>query len=168
MSWFEKILSAFAAYWVRRCLRKNKPWGRIITRKDGEPYLKRYYLAGTRTGWSLFLHQFVNSDPADEGLHDHPWSWAISFVLTSGYLEVRFLDKRLVNNTPFDTRIIYRKPFRINFIKGSDYHRVVLLRNRPAWTLFLHGSRQKSWGFVNPETGEHKKYVYNDAQLDAY
>ncbi|MEA3274035.1 MAG: hypothetical protein U9Q81_01780 [Pseudomonadota bacterium] len=44
------------------------------------------------------------------------------------------------------------RPFRINFLCGEDFHRVVLQGRRPAWTLFIHGPRAKGWGFLQNGT----------------
>lgn len=114
---------------------------RLIDGDGGEPYLERYYLAGL-FGCHAYLHRFVDSDP-DRGLHDHPWRWALSLVLSGGYDEVRALDAR---HDSLRTRFV--APGRLNRLRGGDFHRVVLRAGRPAWTLFLHGPRVKGWGFV--------------------
>jgi hypothetical protein len=131
---------------------------RIIDGEQGEPYLERYYLAGL-FGWHAYLHRFVDSDP-DRGLHDHPWGRAVSLVLSGGYDEIRFAvppthgsvgaaaAKRLDAAAEPATRSRRIRPGRINLLRGSDYHRVVLRDGRPAWTLFLHGPRVKGWGFL--------------------
>jgi hypothetical protein len=114
---------------------------RFIDGEEGEPYLERYYLFGA-LGWHAYLHRFVDSDP-DRGLHDHPWTRAVSLVLTGGYDEHR--------PTGDDTEAILVRnirPLRLNFLRGEDFHRVVLREGRPAWTLFFHGPRVKGWGFV--------------------
>ncbi len=124
---------------------------RIIDGEHGEPYLERYYLAGL-FGWHVYLHRFVDSDP-DRGLHDHPWERAASLVLTGGYDELRLAQpprrgasEMSLTNLP--TRSRHVRPWRLNLLRGSDYHRVVLRDGRPAWTLFLHGPRVKGWGFL--------------------
>jgi hypothetical protein len=129
---------------------------RIIDGEQGEPYLERYYLAGL-FGWHAYLHRFVDSDP-DRGLHDHPWNRAVSLVLTAGYDELRFAQAPLQDDAdascperpfpepPIRTRQV--RPWRLNLLRGTDYHRVVLRGGHPAWTLFLHGPRVKGWGFL--------------------
>jgi hypothetical protein len=114
---------------------------RFIDGEQGEPYLERYYLIGA-FGWHGYLHRFVASDP-DRGLHDHPWSRAVSLVLTGGYDEQRPSDEEAGQ---ISTRTI--RPLRLNFLRGEDFHRVVLRERRPAWTLFFHGPRVKGWGFL--------------------
>ena len=66
---------------------------RFIDCEQGEPYLERYYLFGA-FGWHAYLHRFVDSDP-DRGLHDHPWSRALSLVLTGSGIYITV-------NTPVD------------------------------------------------------------------
>jgi hypothetical protein len=114
---------------------------RSIDGDQGEPYLERYYLFGV-FGWHAYLHRFVDSDP-DRGLHDHPWGWAVSLVLSGGYDEIRAAGSDLEHMVERHVR-----PLRLNFLHGDDFHRVVLRDRRPAWTLFLHGPRRKGWCFV--------------------
>lgn len=114
---------------------------RFIDGEHGEPYLERYYLFGV-LGWHAYLHRFVDSDP-DRGLHDHPWSRAMSLVLAGGYDELRAAD-----GDQNRTGIRFVAPWRLNFLRGDDFHRVVLRDRKPAWTLFIHGPRVKGWGFI--------------------
>lgn len=37
---------------------------------------------------------------------------------------------------------------RINIIRGTDFHRILLVPGEEAWTLFIHGPRTKGWGFL--------------------
>jgi hypothetical protein len=114
---------------------------RLIDGEHGEPYLERYYLFGA-FGWHAYLHRFVDSDP-DRGLHDHPWGKAVSLMLTGGYDEIRS-----IGGDPARTHTRTLRPWHLNRLRGSDFHRVVLREGQPAWTLFLHGPRVKGWGFV--------------------
>jgi hypothetical protein len=126
---------------------------RVIDGEHGEPYLERYYLFGL-AGWHVYLHRFVDSDP-DRGLHDHPWSSALSLVLSGGYDELRADTLGAVN-----CRSI--RPGRINRLSGETYHRIVL-RGRPAWTLFAHGPRSKGWGFLRD--GRYRAMAHNAAEF---
>lgn len=121
---FRRIL-----YWLT-----GKLPARLIAGDNGEPYLERYFLFRC-LGVTAYLHRFVASDP-DRGLHDHPWGWSASLMLAGGYREIRRAAVR------------HLKPGRINFIRGTDFHRIILPANRDAWTLFIHGKRTKGWGFV--------------------
>ena len=127
---------------------------RVIVGKSKSPYLLRYYLWGwtpwnTKKGSKLvswlpgaMLHQFVRSDE-DKELHNHPWKWALSFILAGGYLEERMVDGKV---TTFKVM-----PGSINFIRDNDYHRVDLLEE-DCWTLFITGPNTQSWGFLHRVT----------------
>lgn len=150
---------------------------RIIS-DNGEPYLERYYVCSLgRT--RIYLHRFVGSDP-DRGLHSHPWSWALSIILSGWYFEERFSG----TETPFIRRVR-----RLNFLLGESFHRVVMPKDKikrdietgyvlaymgtgfikpletaptECWTLFIHRAqdRGRRWGFLrtapvlNPVTEE--------------
>jgi hypothetical protein len=112
----------------------NRLPAREIRGEHGEPYLERYSLFGL-CGWRAYIHRFRASDP-DRGLHDHPWDWSISLILSGSYREVRFGE---------EARAL--RPGCINRILGHDFHRILLDHGQEAWTLFVHGPRVKGWGF---------------------
>ncbi|MGE5154701.1 MAG: hypothetical protein ACM3ST_11875 [Bdellovibrio bacteriovorus] len=128
---------------------------RFIDGDGGGPYLERYYLLGV-LGWHLYLHRFVDSDP-DRGLHDHPWDRALSLVLVTGYDEIR--------SDPRGGAATRRSlgPWRLNWLRGDDFHRVVLRPGQTAWTLFLHGPRTKGWGFL--QNGDYRPMARNGAEF---
>jgi hypothetical protein len=105
---------------------------------EGRPYLERYYLF-TLLGVRCYLHRFVGSDPA-RGLHDHPWPWAGSILLSGSYLE--------------QTRAGLARVRWFNWLLGDSFHRVVLdqdAMDQPifVWTLFFHRAKYvKHWGFL--------------------
>jgi hypothetical protein len=129
------------------------PAHRVIPNREGDgDYLSRWYLLrkeapknskeaekemGVKTKPDLYLHRFHRSDDG-EMLHNHPWEWSLSFVLVGGYREERRIGDK----------VIYRSvlPFRFNFIRGDDYHRVDLYEE-DAWSLFLVGPRVTTWYF---------------------
>jgi len=136
-------------------------FGRVLIEgPDNTPYLLRVYLTPKRSGDSwwpgVFLHRFFRSD-ADRWPHNHPWCDSMSLILTNGYLENRW-DFKLKA-----FRKIMRKPFRLNFIKANDFHRVDLVdTENGCWTLFIAFQRSQNWGFLNLETGEvipHQDYL---------
>ena len=120
---------------------------RIIS-DNGVPYLERYYVC-TLFGVRVYLHRFVGSDPG-RSLHDHPWRWAGSLVLSGWYNE--------------ETRSGIKRVRWFNWITGDTFHRVILPRDpfahdllddvpelteRPCWTLFFHRAAYvKPWGFL--------------------
>lgn len=106
---------------------------RIIS-EDGRPYLERYFVAHA-LGVRVYLHRFVGRDP-ERGLHDHPWRWAASLVLTGWYVEER-RDGTRVRRVG-------------NLLSADTFHRVVMPEGqRECWTLFIHSARDvKQWGFL--------------------
>lgn len=122
---------------------------RIIS-DNGQPYLERYYVV-TLFGVRFYLHRFVGSDPA-RGLHDHPWRWARSIILSGWYYEERRDGRRKVR--------WYNK------LAGDNFHRVILPSAflhgwtdwndvLPCWTLFFHDAEYvKPWGFLRRLDGE--------------
>lgn len=135
---------------------------RIID-EAGKPYLERYYLCSLGST-RVYLHRFVGSDP-DRGLHSHPWSWALSLVLSGWYFEERFSGTE---------RPVLRRVRWFNFLMGESFHRVVMptdwclspaecpMNIRPTvrqamavtecWTLFIHKAVEggRRWGFMRP------------------
>lgn len=138
---------------------------RIIKRND-KPYLLRFYLTTNRAEdkmreepelFGLYLHYFFTGDE-DPDLHNHPWLWALSFILSGTYIEER------------TNGFFLRKAGRFNYISHQTFHRVSMDGGKtPVWTLFTVGSRITSWGFLNKETGQfwdHKDYFKKrDAHL---
>lgn len=122
-------------------------------------YLSRFYLYPPHTAgesdqdsdeaWGISLHHFHRSDE-DLELHNHPWGWGFSIILTGGYEE-----ERRVENSGYGTRVAQAtfRPGRFNIIRANDFHRVLLLDPKNgAWTLFVHGPRIQDWGFWDPLT----------------
>ncbi len=109
----------------------------------GRPYLERHFLF-KRFSITAYLHRFVSGDD-ERNVHDHPWSWAFSLILSGGYTEerLRWFDP---NGCSFTFRRMF--PLRINIIGPRAFHRVT--KPKPdTWTLFVHGPRVKGWGFLS-------------------
>lgn len=125
----------------------------------GKPYLTRCYLFGKDRTWgNIYLHRFHSSDQGDE-LHNHPWEWSVSLILSGGYSEeFREGDGRetwWVNRRE-------KRPGELNFIRAGDFHRVDLHdEEKGAWTLFFAGPRTKDWGFWDRHTKEFKDWRLN-------
>lgn len=144
------------------------PPPRVIWDRMGDsPYLSRFYIFGRpkmadgsdpfeRDGspkvgviWptssiGVYLHKFHRGDD-DEELHNHPWRWAVSLILSGGYVEERRFGETVYR------RIV--RPGMLNFISADDFHRVEL-RGREAWSLFVVGPKFTGWGFWNRHTGK--------------
>jgi hypothetical protein len=93
--------------------------------------------------FGIYLHHFYRGDE-DPELHNHPWKWALSLILSGAYVEEREEGDHL------------RSAGRFNFIRYDTFHRVTLKEPvlKPVWTLFTVGPRVSSWGFKNKHTGE--------------
>ena len=114
---------------------------RIIS-DDGQPYLERYHVCSLGK-IRVYLHRFVGSDP-DRGLHSHPWSWAMSLVLSGWYFEERF--------SGTDKPVLRRVKW-LNILLGESFHRVVMpAADAECWTLFIHRQADtgRRWGFLRP------------------
>lgn len=137
---------------------------RLIQRVEGEPYLERYYL-GNRWGGYAYLHRFVAAD-MDEELHDHPWGWAWSLVLSGGYEEswLDRIDPREPRGMAVSTR--WRRAGSSHVIRGRDFHRIG--RCLPeTWSLFVHGEwRPRGWGFLEVSGGQGQEVVAVHARHD--
>jgi hypothetical protein len=129
---------------------------------EGKPYLTRYFFFGKeRRHFNMFLHHFHASDKdADNGtplLHNHPWRFSLSLILSGGYLEER--------RQPDDTVMSQRFPTgSFNYLNDAHFHRVDLLE-ADGWSLFMTGWRRSadsSWGFWNRDT---KTYIPFREQL---
>ncbi len=144
---------------------------RIIMDRHGKSkYLSRYYLVkkpkmpddsypfdinGTPRegimwvpGYGMFLHHFHRDDEARE-LHSHPWKWSVSLILSGGYRE-----ERLERGWPSVRERVFR-PGNINVLTNDVFHRVELLDVfGGCWTLFVHGPKNKNWGFLDRDTRE--------------
>ena len=144
MSLMNRILFKFSAY--LRC--------RVIRGPNQEPYLERYHLLRLPFGIQLYLHRFVASDPG-RALHNHPWRSALSLVLCGNYDETR------LGNGRGDSRLHKRRlsAGHLNYISGRVYHRINLPPGQQAWTLFIHTSSHRSWGFLDISE---RQFSYSD------
>jgi hypothetical protein len=122
---------------------RHLPDPRVIYDRAGvSPYLSRWYLHEHRhgKGIAIFLHCFHRGDD-DLELHNHPWTWSVALILAGGYREERRVGD--------DVIVRQLRPFSINVIRGTDFHRVDLYNNE-AWSLFVAGPQTGlSWGFWN-------------------
>jgi len=143
--------------------------GRCI-HTGGVLYMERYYLKSFRLfgkKYAIFIQRFNRSD-AERELHNHPWRWALSFILVGWYFEYRLRRQKDFVGTVRKQR---RRFF--NALFADTFHRVVLPvdergKHYPVWTLFIHGpAESERWGFLHPLTtagdygvdGKHYKNV---------
>lgn len=131
-------------------LTERLPPPRVIYDRNGRsPYLSRWYLIGNPTRedrpFAIYLHKFHRGDDEPE-LHNHPWRWAVSLILSGGYVEERRVGSGVQAHVVL--------PGTINFIRANDFHRVDL-RDQDAWTLFLVGPKIQDWGFWERVSGRY-------------
>lgn len=119
---------------------------------DGKPYLRRYHL-GTipLLNIRVYLHHFVDSDPV--GLHNHPFKWSSSILLSRSYQEERRWCK-----IPNQRTVRF-----INVLTSDSMHRVLLFSDGagnpiPVWTLFAHSAKVMTWGTLK-DKGSFTQYV---------
>lgn len=125
-----------------------------LIKNYGEDYLLRFYIKHNGLLPGIYLHRFFRGDQ-DRELHNHPWLWSFSFILTGGYVEERLTRKGI--------RFKTRKPLRFNLLSGKTFHRVDLVNKQSgAWTIFCSGKEYKDWGFLcDGEFIPHKEYLEN-------
>ena len=129
---------------IAKYLKSKGRFRSILDRYGLNDYLHRYYLmhksedeVGNEVreySFNAFLHNFKASD--EPVFHDHPWTWC-SIVLKGGYWEHRIGQPRK-----------WRGVGSICFRKSTDLHWVETDPFTDTWTLFMHGKRQRDWGFI--------------------
>lgn len=124
---------------------------RSIERRDGQPYLTRYYIFRKPVSWlpSIYLHEFHSSDE-DVELHSHPWKYSISFLLFGKY-------KEYIREKHHSVKSRVLRSGNFNFVRHDKFHRIDLLTSS-VWTLFISGPKVSDWGFWNQETGEYLQW----------
>lgn len=102
--------------------------------RDGKIYLRRWHINREYGKQNVYLHEFLGNDN-DKALHDHPWQ-SCSVVLHGEYKE--YIDKH---------KYLIRKAGDVIFRNEKEFHRIELINNQPAYTLFITGPKVKDWGF---------------------
>lgn len=157
--------------------RQGHPY-KVIYDDGGSPYLLRVYqtkhdphqlgaVTRERRLPAVYLHYFFRGD-LDRELHNHPWEWAVSVILSGGYVEERY-DGPLDLIEPRRVRARTLRPGAVNVIRHDTFHRVQMLNGAPSWSLFIAGprvarTRGEDWGFVNPQTREYESWGARDAR----
>ena len=116
-------------------------------KRIGAGYLLRWHLIPRNRWFNIYLHKFIGNDD-DRALHDHPW-WSFSIRLR-GVLREHYKKKGQflwVTNNRIPPLFCYRP--------ATFAHRLVLVGNKPAWTVFITGPRKRDWGFHCPKGWQH-------------
>jgi len=124
------------------------------------PYLLRWFVIPRNVVFNVYLHQFRRSDD-DRALHDHPWLFNASWLLSGEYVEHTIKAGGLLVRT-------HRRAGDWKLRWGKAPHRVELLQAAmavgngspkafgpplPCWTIFITGPRVRQWGFYCMERG---------------
>ncbi len=106
-------------------------------------------------GIAARVHQILRSDQGRDP-HDHPWSY-LTIILRGGYHEERYDELGdLVSRK-------WHGPGSILYRPANSWHRLLLPAGYSAWTLFITGPKQQTWGFAV----DGKKVPYRDYFEDA-
>lgn len=144
------------AEWLIRRAQK-RPYIHIYG-KDGSMYMGRWWLFNPypypeeeRKRWqfpiSIRIHHIQRKDD-DRHLHDHPWN-ARTIIIKGGYTEMR----EGGGHWP-------RVPGSTAKLKFGEYHRITYVRPEGAWTIFITGRYQGTWGFlVDGQKVQWRKYL---------
>lgn len=134
----ERLLNGLA-WWLERRGSYTR-----IGRPGGRRYLDRYYIWRREGRGGLMLHRFWDSD--SDVPHDHPWRNR-SMLLVGSYEEHVYVPQP--GHPPMEVGVFLSAPFTLTpWRRAERIHRVVVpLFERPVWTLFWYGRRERRWGF---------------------
>lgn len=123
---------------------ENYPPNFIVGNPDN-PYLHRWYLVKDKQEGKprAYIHKFLKSD-WDRALHDHA-AKSVSLLFEGEYLEY----------TP--NGVIHWVAPAIIFRDATTPHRIELINDKPAYTLFFFGDNEKEWFFHCPKGLVHWK-----------
>lgn len=143
--------------WIIRRAMKT-PYYPIV--KDGDVYMERFWLLnpyesvdgqqmGSRHKWfplNVRVH-WIRLPDQDRHLHDHPWN-ARTIILRGGYIEQRLgkPETRSLREPPtVEQSRLVGDTAQLRF---GEYHRIKSVFPEGAWTLFISGPYQGTWGFL--------------------
>lgn len=116
---------------------------KTIRSKSGNLHFKRFAIFESRL-FSIYVHRLYRSDD-DPHMHNHPWSWCGSLVLSGGYVNARRTED------PARTRLDIVGPLDSFVMRPTDYHKIHTIIDGPVTTLFVAGPRLKSWGYMTED-----------------
>lgn len=109
--------------------------------KDGNLYLRRFYITPRSWRWRVFIHHIYRSDE-DRDPHDHPWSFLT--VMLKGTYREHFYDMQEPGVCVVRFHILTRLKWL--FRRATDTH-CLFLTEGPVWTLVIAGKTVRPWGF---------------------
>ncbi len=128
-------------------------WARAVMLREpdfiiGDNYLRRWWVVPRNPWCNVYLHEIRKSDD-DRALHDHPWANS-SFVIDGGYIE-HLPGGEAVARVAGD--FVQRE--------AEALHRLEIVENRPAISLFITGPKIREWGFDCPQGWRSSKEFVN-------
>lgn len=109
----------------------------------GADYLRRWWVIPRNPFANVYLHDIRKSDD-DRALHDHPWP-NTSFLILGCYIE----------HTPGGRFV--RRAGEVIHRPASALHRLEVIPDERAISLFITGEKQREWGFACPQGWVHWK-----------
>jgi hypothetical protein len=109
-----------------------------------DPYMLRWWVIPRNRVFNVYLHEVIRSDD-DRALHDHPWVNA-SILLDGAYIEHRICEGGIHER-------LLREAGSIVVRRARAAHRLEVLPDRRAISLFITGPRIREWGFHCVEQG---------------
>lgn len=117
----------------------------------GDNYLRRWWIVPRNDYANVYLHEILASDD-DRGIHGHPWSNR-SFLIDGEYVEhtPRYMGSYCGpgNGKPGADEIIshVRRAGSVITRDADQAHRLEILPNGRAISLFMTGPAVREWGF---------------------
>jgi hypothetical protein len=132
----------------------SRPPDFVIGPKE-DPYMLRWWGIPRNRFFNIYLHKILHDDD-DRALHDHPWP-SLSLMCAGTIKETYTTDNGLTTKT----KILRIGDWRY---RGPEFaHRLELVRNDIARTIFMTGPRIREWGFLCPQGWRHwKDFVSSD------
>lgn len=144
------------ANWLIEKSRKT-PYSNIA--RDGDIYMERFWLFNPYSRgpdgqeaskykwfpWNIRIHWIRRAD-SDEHMHDHPWN-ARTIILRGFYWEVRKVGCGQCDCGCMDEEYL-RESGDTAKLGFGEYHRIDKVSPGGAWTLFISGPYQGTWGFL--------------------
>lgn len=126
---------------------------------DGSVYMERYWLFNsyergpdkqerskyTWFPWNIRIHWIRRADMADH-MHDHPWN-ARTIILRGWYWEIRRIGCGTCE-CGCQTEEYLREVGDTAKLGFGEYHHINQVAADGAWTLFISGPYQGTWGFL--------------------
>lgn len=109
-----------------------------------DPYMERWWIIPRNPQFNIYYHRILHDDD-DRALHDHPWE-SFSFMTKGRLREITEVNNK---NEVIQSRLL--SAGECVFRSSTFKHRLELIGNEPAETLFITGPKVRDWGFHCPQ-----------------